>query len=390
MNPSSEKRTRLHYLDWLRVLSLFGVFIFHSVHPFDFIDWQIKNATLSLSVSYFIVFLYPWGMPLFFMISGAGTSFALQRRGDREYSIERVQRLLIPFIVGSIILTPIQAYYEMIHKGLFSGSFLTFLSDGTLLNFYLNRARSVGLSPMIFGALGYHLWFLGFLFLFSLLALPIFRWLTGEKGSRFTETLVSLVSKRTGILLWVIPLALTQIALRPSFPNEHDWAGFVYEFIFFIYGFLLFSDQRFLKSLMRDWWIILVLSLVSTILILSRVSVSMMDTPSAPPSLVELLITWGVFSVNSWSWTVLLLLFGMKYLDFDNIWLKYGKQAILPFFLIHQPVIIVFAFYVVQWDASIPIKLLSVLCGSFLVIFGIYELLIKRMRVLRELLGINN
>jgi hypothetical protein len=217
--------------------------------------------------------------------------------------------------------------------------------------------------------------------MFSLLALPIFRWLNGEPGSRFTETLVGLLSKRTGILLWVIPLALTQIALRPSFPNEHDWAGFVYEFIFFIYGFLLFSDQRFLKALKKDWWIILILSLVSTVLVLSRVSVSMMDTPSVPPNLVELLITWGVFSINSWSWTVLLLIFGMNYLDFDNTWLKYGKQAILPFFLVHQPVIIVFAFYVVQWDASILIKLLSIVCGSLVAILGIYELLIKRIKL---------
>ncbi|MFC1803153.1 hypothetical protein ACFL0D_04200 [Thermoproteota archaeon] len=132
------------------------------------------------------------------------------------------------------------------------------------------------------------------------------------------------------------------------------------------------------------------LSLVSTVLILSRVSISMMDTPSAPPSLVELLITWGVFSINSWSWTLLLLIFGMKYLDFDNTLLKYGKQPILPFFLIHQPVIIVTAFYVVQWDTGMLIKLLSILGGSFLVILGIYELLIKRLRVLRNLLGINN
>ena len=93
MKASSERRTRIHYLDWLRVLALFGVFIFHSMHPFDFIDWHIKNTALSLSISYFIVFLYPWGMPLFFLISGAGTFFALQRRGDQEYTIERVQRL---------------------------------------------------------------------------------------------------------------------------------------------------------------------------------------------------------------------------------------------------------------------------------------------------------
>jgi hypothetical protein len=339
-------------------------------------------------VTYFIVFLYPWGMPLFFMISGASTFFALKRRSNRQYSIERVQRLLIPFIIGSILLTPIQAYYEMIHKRLYFGTFLNFLSDGTILGFYFNRVRSVSFNPRIFGALGYHLWFLGFLFSFSLIAVPIYRWLNGENGSHFIEILVRLVNKRAGIFLWVIPLALTQIVLRPSFPDEHDWADFLFQFLFFVYGYILFLDQRFLKALKKNWWFILVFSFVSSVLILSKVSASMMDPLSAPPSMIDLLIKWGVFSINSWFWTISLLLFGMRYLDFINNWLKYGKQAIMPFFLIHQPVIIVIAFYVVQWDNSIVIKLLSVMGGSFLIILGIFELLIKRISILGNLLGV--
>ena len=388
MKPSGDSGTRLHYLDWLRVLALFGVFIFHSVHPFDFIDWHIKNAELSLSVTYFIVFLYPWGMPLFFMISGASTFFALKRRSIQQYSIERVQRLLIPFIIGSILLTPIQAYYEMIHKRLYSGAFLNFLSEGALLEYIFKRVRSVSLSPRIFGALGYHLWFIGYLFMFSLIAAPIFRWLNGESGSRFIEALVRLVNKRAGIFLWVIPLALTQIVLRPVFPDEHDWADFLYQFLFFVYGYILFSDQRVLKAIKKDLWLILIFGFVSSVLILSRVSTSLADPLSAPPILIDLLITWGVFSINSWSWTILLLLFGMRYLDFDNSWLKYGKQAILPFFLVHQPVILVIAFYVVQWEASTGVKLLSVIIGSFVVTLGIFEFLIKRISLLRDLLGV--
>ena len=50
-------------------------------------------------------------------------------------------------------------------------TFINFLRDGALLEFYLNRVRAVGFNPRIFGALGYHLWFLGFLFMFSLVAI---------------------------------------------------------------------------------------------------------------------------------------------------------------------------------------------------------------------------
>jgi len=229
--------------------------------------------------------------------------------------------------------------------------------------------------------------------LFSLIALPICRWLNGESGTRFIEILVKLVSKRGSIFLWVIPLAVTQIVLKPSFPEQHDWADFWYQFLFLVYGYLLFKidrsmDQRLLKALKKDWWLILVFSFVSSVLILSTVSSSTTDLSSAPSSMVDLIIRWGVFSINSWFWTVLLLLFGMKYLGFDNTCLKYGKEAILPFYLIHHPVIIVIAFYVVQWDTSMVIKYLSILGGSFMITIGIFELLIKRISFIRNLLGV--
>ena len=390
MQTSNDSKTRLHYLDWLRVLALLGVFIFHTVRPFDFIDFHINNTELSLSATYFIVFFYPLGMPLFFMISGASTFLALKRRSIREYSIERVKRLLIPFIIGSILLTPIQAYYEMFHKGLYFGTFLNFLSDGTILEFIFTRVRAIGLNPKIFGALGYHLWFLGFLFLFSLIAIPIYRWLNGEKGSRFIEILVKLVNKRVGIFLWVIPLALTQIVLNPSFPDQQDWADFLYHFLFFVYGYVLFMDQKFLKALKKNWWLILFLSFTSSILILSTVSTSFSDPVSAPLSMIDLLIKWGVFSINSWFWTILLLLFGMKYLDFANNLLKYGKQSILPFFLIHHPVIIILAFYIVQWNTNIIIKLLSIMGCSLIITLGLFEVIIKRIRFLGNLLGVKH
>ena len=390
MKPSSENTTRLHYLDWLRVLAIFGVFIFHTARPFDFLDWAVNNAELSLPATLFVVFLYPWGMPLFFMISGAGTFFALKRRSYRQYFSERVQRLLLPYVLGSMILTPIQGYFEVIHKKLYSGTFFDFISDGAVLQFFVVRFREVGWSPRLLGSWGFHLWFLGFLFLYSLMAIPIFRWLNGENGSRFTHFLVKLVSKRVGIFLWVIPLALTQILLNPYFPNQNDWADFLYQFLFFVYGYLLFSDQRFLNALKKDWWLILFLSLISSVLILSTVASGFTDSISNPVTLTSLLIRWGVYSINSWAWIISLIIFGMRYLDYEDSWLKYCKQAVMPFYLIHHPVIIAIAYYVVQWDTSMIIKILSVICGSFVVTLGLFEFLIKRINLLANLLGIKS
>jgi hypothetical protein len=78
---------------------------------------------------------------------------------------------------------------------------------------------------------------------------------------------------------------------------------------------------------------------------------------------------------------------GMRYLDFNNGWLRYGQNAILPFFLFHQPVIMVIAFYVVQWQIGILPKAIVVISTSFVVTVALYELLIRRIRLLRAMFG---
>jgi surface polysaccharide O-acyltransferase-like enzyme len=82
-----------------------------------------------------------------------------------------------------------------------------------------------------------------------------------------------------------------------------------------------------------------------------------------------------------------MLYVGMRCLEFTNKWLVYGQETILPFYLLHQPVIFVVAFFVVQWDTGTTLKYLVVVLSSLLVTLGLVEL-IKRVRVLRRLFGV--
>jgi peptidoglycan/LPS O-acetylase OafA/YrhL len=78
---------------------------------------------------------------------------------------------------------------------------------------------------------------------------------------------------------------------------------------------------------------------------------------------------------------------GMRFLDYTSRWLQYGREASYPFFWLHQPVIIFIAFYAVQWEADLLIKLLVVVIGSFLVVLGLYELLVRRINPVRAVFG---
>ena len=374
-----EKSVRLHYLDWLRVLAILGVFLFHAVHPFDMFTWEIKNAEQSVAVTLFIVFLGPWGMPLFFLLSGVGSWFALRKRTGSQYIRERVYRLLIPFIVGSLLLSPMQLYFQWRHQvdtGVFSGTLLEFL-----------KIREINFGPQFFGWAGYHLWFLGFLFAYALIALPVFNWLKEDTGHSLTDWLVRLCEKRGGLLIFLIPLVTIQLILRPFFPAEHDWADFIFMLIFFILGYILYADERFIQPIKRDWLMMLTLGVISTLFFFGAGAFDVATAWMTDASTVGFFLLWGMWSVNSWCWTLFFLFIGMRFLDYTNKWLEYGQEMIMPFFLLHQPVIVLIAFFVVQWDINLWAKLIVVVLGSFTISVGIYELILKRVSVVRNALG---
>lgn len=377
--PASE---RLHYVDWLRVIATLGVFLFHASCVFSTGNFEIKNAEGSDAILIIQALFFPWGMPLFFLIAGAGSRFALRRRSAGRFTRERTLRLLVPFFTGTLLLGPIQLYLSWRHRT------QTGLVDGTLLEFAGHRLSSIG--PRLFAAVGYHMWFLGFLFAYSLLALPLFAWLKGEQGRRVISRMAQLCEHRGAILLFILPPAAVRMGLQPFYPLEHDWADFFSLGAFFVIGYVLFTDERFLRAVRRDWPITLGAGIVA---ILAAMAVGMsLETFSiemAPRTLWEFLF-WGLVAACGWCWTAFMLFIGMRFLDRTNRWLQYGQEALLPFFVVHQPVILAVSFFVVQWDAGIPVKLLIVVLASFAISIGIYELVIRRVGLLRVVFGMKS
>jgi hypothetical protein len=220
--------------------------------------------------------------------------------------------------------------------------------------------------------------------------LPIYRWLERETGRSFIFWLGRLAEVRGGILLFIIPLGLSRVLVQPySRPNAHGWLDFVYFFLFFVSGFILFSDDRLLQAVRRDRWLLFgggVLALVAY----SAMTAVFGDIVFEWAQIV--VVPWSIiliflFTVISWGWALFALYLAMKYLNFSNKWLVFGNETIMPFYLLHQPVIIVITYFVVQWDASILVKLLVVIFGSLLVTLGLIELLVRPFKPVRMLFG---
>jgi peptidoglycan/LPS O-acetylase OafA/YrhL len=382
---SRDGAARLHYLDWLQVLAVLGVFLFHAVHPFDDVfGWHIKNAESSRAANAFIVFFFAWGMPLFFLMAGATSWFSLRRRTAGRYVRERVTRLLVPFIVGSIVLTPIQAFFEYAHKGWWKApNILKFILNGEARVGFYTLVNPIAFRPAVLGV-GYHLWFVGGLFLFALLGLPLFLWSKRDAGRRFLGSFARLASWRGGPLVFVIPLVLVRFALQPGLT---DWADFFFYFLFFVSGYVLIADERFMQAIRRDWLLHMALGVGGTLFFLS----SELGAPAfdwlGSPGTLGFYASRAVWSLASWCWTMVVMHVGMRYLDFTNSRLGYGREASYPFFFVHQPAIIFIAYYAVQWEVHLLIKMLVVVIGSFALSLALYELLVRRFNPVRALFG---
>src|SRR6266511_4087116 len=381
---------RLHALDWLRALALLGVFVFHALHPFDLIDWHVKNDQRSFAITLLLLFLFPWGMGFFFLLAGAGSRFALRSRSARRYLRERWRRIGLPFLVGSAVLGPVQGYVEAVHQGTWSGS-----PAGYVPAWFGELASSAlrldpGISPRWFGRVGFHLWFLGFLLAFSVLGVPVFRFLERDGARRAIARLVGWADRPGGSLLLAVPITVVDLVLRPAFPAEHDWADFGYLLAFFVTGYVLVGEPRLLAAVRRDGMVALAVGVAGFAGLLAGFATGLAERWVTDPAYnLESSLVTIQFSVYAWSWVVVALGLGLRARRLQSPPPGWVGTFGMPFYLLHQPVILVIALFVVQTGASLPVKLAVVLVTSLAATVGLCRLLV-RGRLAATLLGVKS
>jgi len=94
------EKKRYFDIDWLRVLGMLTIFLFHNARFFNEEDWHVKNFELNFGMSLFVAILDHFVMPLFFVLSAIAIYHVLKKRSNAEFLRERVIRLLIPLCVG--------------------------------------------------------------------------------------------------------------------------------------------------------------------------------------------------------------------------------------------------------------------------------------------------
>lgn len=231
-----------------------------------------------------------------------------------------------------------------------------------------------------------HLWFLVFLLWFSLAGLPLLVMLHHPRGRRLAGWLGQHAHRRGAILWWAVPLALVHAALRAPGPIEHGWGEFVVFFDLFLAGALLLADQRLVGAVRRDLRPALYLAVTGTPVLGATAAAGLLDRWPADYSWTSVGMNL-VLTVWAWAWILAALAVGLRASRFQRPLPRAVGDAAMPFFLVHQPVILAIAFVVVQWQAGIAVKL-PVLLATSLVVSTVLAVVLSRLPHLSTLLGV--
>ncbi|MEW6555143.1 MAG: acyltransferase [Actinomycetota bacterium] len=377
----SQADNRRHELDWLRVLAVLLLIYFHSARPFDFGDFYVKNGVLSEGFDAFTMFVDIWFMPLFFFIAGGASYFALAKRSGRQYAGERAKRLLVPFVFGTLVIAAPQVYvvlrqqpgntmnYLQYYRYIFTTPYLTEVTAGSVGPAQINAFT---LEPA-------HLWFIIYLFVFSMVCLPLFLRLRGDKGSKFKDRMESFLRRRGAILLFAVP-----IFLYVALDIEDDTIDRLFLIYPFFIGFLFYSDERFGRVIDEYLKPALIAAVAFSAAIIAMYTTVGFDSQKA---LLGGAFLGALYALTTWLWLIALVGLGRRYLRFRNGFLDYANRGSYPFYILHQTVIVLIAYVVYSWTWGIIPKYLLITTASLAITLAAYDLLVRRTRPTRFLFG---
>ncbi len=366
---------RRHDLDWLRVFVFALLILYHVGMFFVPWGWHIKNNQISDELIFPMLFINQWRLPILFVISGMGTFYALGKRRGKQFLAERVIRLFIPLAIGMLLIVPPQVYIERIANGQFSGGYFDFWPTLAFIGIYPEGNMS-----------WHHLWFLPYLLLFSIILAPIFLYLRKRPANALTKKVKKLLLQPWGIFAFILPLYLTEAFVEPFFPVTHaligDWFAILYFILFFFFGFLLISAQKeFWQNVEAHRKKYLFCGIIGFSLWLALI---MIFEDSIYRHFTEAFLK--VF--NIWSWIITMFAYASKHLNRPSFILSYANEAVYPFYILHQTITIIIAYYLIDLPWNIFSKFILLTAGTFIGSWLIYEFGIRRWKLIRPLFGL--
>jgi hypothetical protein len=335
---------------------------------FAVFPFYVSGQDPSRLLQAFVLFLLPWFFPLLFFICGAAAFYSLSQRSVSQYLKDRGLRLLVPLAFGIPVLAAPQLYLQDLQSGDFTGNILQWFPE-----------------RFVSGFDWCHLWFLAYLLVFSMIALPFFKNAIHKKREGDGISSTKAHAPALLLLMAAIPVAI-QAAGGPAFFEQgryfvNDLTGLLLFFFFFIAGFAVHYRQDLQEALDRYWKYAGAAALFLTALFFAM---SASDSDTTSPAFAG---PGALAGALGWMWVLTFAGLARKHLQFEDGLRDYGNRAALPLYLLHQPIIVAVAYHVVEIQTHSLVKFVIVDIIAFALAIAAYELIIRRFQPLRVLFG---
>jgi glucans biosynthesis protein C len=376
---------RAYFLDWLRIGAFGLLVIYHVGMYYVSWGWHVKSPFAGPGLEPWMMLSSPWRMALLFLVSGAATSYLLQRGAGGAFLASRSRRLLLPLLCGVLVIVPPQAYFEVTHQHAYTGGYLDFLRLYFSAYGGFCRAGQCLILPT-----WNHLWFLVYLWVYTLALWAVLQWQPAWLDALATRCEALLAGAR---LLWlpIAVLALFRLTLYPRFPSTHALVDDAYNhavyFPLFVAGAVFARCPGIWDRFARHRWLAILLAL-GGYWVLAAFAGGLTPKPQSPEALLALQTLHRLaFATMQWSALCAAIGFARRHLDRDHRWRQTLTEAVFPVYLLHQTLIILLSQLLLplRWAPALEGPVLML--GTFVLSAAGYAL-VRRIAVLRPWFGL--
>jgi len=374
--------TRRHDIDALRAIAFSLLMLYHlaMLYVADW-DWHLKSSHTTDALHLPMLFVNRWRMDLLFLISGMASAWMMRGIAPEEFMRLRMRRLLLPLGFGIAVVVPLQPYYQGVANGLVEPGFLQFLA-----RYFTGYAWPANaFDGWQHGFTWNHLWYLAYLLAYTMMLGWLQPALSSRAGRRLRAAFVGLAGWRL-LLYPAVPLIGYTLALQQFFPSTHDligdWYYHLVYFTMFLYGWWLASSDGIWVELARLRRVSLPAGLAVFALYYGLV-----ETASDNPAFAAVAAIWVLRNFYIWLALAAILGWSKVLLDRPFGWLGFANEAVYPWYMLHQSVIVGLAFWVVPLGLGAVLEPLVMLFATIAICWLLHMGVIRRIGFLRACFG---
>lgn len=328
-----------HYgMDWLRIGAFLLLILYHIGMFFVHWDWHVKARPVLEWTAVPMLATNAWRIPLLFLVSGyASAAILAKQSGAGRFAWDRTLRLMVPVLFGMAVIVPPQVWVELVGQHGYRRGFLDFWGRD-----YFGFHALSGIAMPTWQ----HLWFVVYLWLYTLALALLLAVLPARWRGRIADAADRALA---GWRVLAVPLGLLIVNLAVVWPGHSETHDVVGDgpahrvfFAIFLFGYLLRVRERVWDGI-RAWWKLAGFIALAAYAVAAWVELTWPGR-TVPPDWVYFLFG-PARVIQGWCAIVALLGIADRFWNRDHPWRATLTEAVFPFYLVHQTIIVVVAWW---------------------------------------------